>query len=106
MRRAHPELADGEEPRRGRVGIWIAVAVAVAMLAGGGWWLLGGAERPEARPTASSSMPDPPPDPGTTVPPPGPVEVRGTRVVVAPAEPVAPADGPPDHPPAPPSLTS
>ena len=34
------------------------------------------------------------------------VEVRGTRVVVAPAEPVAPADGPPDHPPAPPSLTS
>ena len=75
----HPELADGEEPRRGRVGIWIAVAVAVAMLAGGGWWLLGGAERPEARPTASSSMPDPPPDPGTTVPPPGPVEVRGTR---------------------------
>lgn len=37
------------------------------------------------------------------------VEVRGTRVVVAPAEPVDPADAaasPPDQPSAPPSLTS
>ncbi len=73
----HPEVEGDEAPGRRWVG-WAAmllVAVALAAVV----WLVSGGLRPEARPTASPTFSQPPPNPGNTVPPPGPLIIKGVR---------------------------